>query len=138
MTSLPAVPRGRGEFPCAAKVATEAENANRESGIGKSQGGACCMAVSMVRKGFACRWCFRAKRTQRHHRLYRVALQRDEPSRTGIGRAKTTQKGQKNVPFWVLDGFAKLSASALEGMAGTTGLEPAASAVTGHKLDVTI
>jgi hypothetical protein len=34
------------------------------------------------------------------------------------------------VPFWVLDGFAKISASGLEGMAGTTGLEPAASAVT--------
>jgi hypothetical protein len=36
------------------------------------------------------------------------------------------------MPFWVLDGFAKINASALEGMAGTTGLEPAASAVTGE------
>ena len=53
---------------------------------------------------------------------------------------KGHKKGHKNVPFWVLDGFAKISASALERMAGTTGLEPAASAVTagttpfnGHK-----
>jgi len=34
------------------------------------------------------------------------------------------------VPFWVLDGFAKISASALERMAGTTRLELATSAVT--------
>ena len=34
------------------------------------------------------------------------------------------------MPFWVLDGFAEISAKALEGMAGTTGLEPAGSAVT--------
>jgi hypothetical protein len=40
------------------------------------------------------------------------------------------------VPFWVLDGFAKISASALERMAGTTGLEPAASAVTVSGLQV--
>ena len=37
------------------------------------------------------------------------------------------------MPFWVLDGFAEISASGLEGMAGTTGLEPAASAVTGQR-----
>ena len=50
------------------------------------------------------------------------------------GRKRDTKKGHKkghkNVPFWVLDGFAKIRASALERMAGTTGLEPAASAVT--------
>ena len=34
------------------------------------------------------------------------------------------------MPFGVPDGFAKISPSALERMAGTTGLEPAASAVT--------
>jgi len=34
---------------------------------------------------------------------------------------KGHKKGHKNVPFWVLDGFAKISASALEGMAGDDG-----------------
>ena len=43
---------------------------------------------------------------------------------------KGHKKGHKNVPFWVLDGFAKISASALERMAGTTRLELATSAVT--------
>jgi hypothetical protein len=51
--SPPSVPRSRGEFSCAATAVTEAENATRESGIGKSQGGACCTAVSLVPKGFA-------------------------------------------------------------------------------------
>ena len=51
--SPPPVPRNTGEFSCAATAVTEAENTTRESGIGKSQGGACCMAVSLVRKGFA-------------------------------------------------------------------------------------
>ena len=43
---------------------------------------------------------------------------------------KGHKKGHKNVPFWVLDGFAEISASGLEGMAGTTRLELATSAVT--------
>jgi hypothetical protein len=43
---------------------------------------------------------------------------------------KGHKKGHKNVPFWVLDGFAKISASPLERMAGTTRLELATSAVT--------
>ena len=46
---------------------------------------------------------------------------------------KGHKKGHKNVPFWVLDGFAKISASALERMAGTTRLELATSAVTGQR-----
>jgi hypothetical protein len=46
---------------------------------------------------------------------------------------KGHKKGHKNVPFWVLDGFATISASALERVAGTTGLEPATSAVTGQR-----
>ena len=46
---------------------------------------------------------------------------------------KGHKKGHKNVPFWVLDGFGRTSASALERMAGTTGLEPATSAVTGQR-----
>jgi hypothetical protein len=36
-------------------------------------------------------------------------------------------------PFRVLDGFMKIGITASEGMAGTTGLEPAASAVTGQR-----
>src|SRR5437660_12926819 len=77
----------------------------------------------------SCRWCFRAKRTQRHYRLYRVALQREDHRRNWPGE-NGHKKGHKTVPFWVLDDFAKINASALERMAGTTGLEPAASAVT--------
>jgi len=50
---------------------------------------------------------------------------------------KGHKKGHKNVPFWVLDGFAKISASALERMAGTTRLELATSAVTESLADVT-
>jgi len=46
---------------------------------------------------------------------------------------KGHKKGHKNLPFWVLDGFAKISASALERMAGTTRLELATSAVTGQR-----
>jgi hypothetical protein len=83
----------------------------------------------------SCRWCFRAKRTQRHHRLYRVALQREDLRTTegeNVTGEKGHKKGHKNVPFWVLDGFAKISASALERMAGTTRLELATSAVTGR------
>jgi hypothetical protein len=37
------------------------------------------------------------------------------------------------VPFWVLDGFTEISASALERVAGTTRLELATSAVTGQR-----
>jgi hypothetical protein len=43
---------------------------------------------------------------------------------------KGPKKGHKNVPFWVLDGFVEISATLLEGMAGTTRLELATSAVT--------
>jgi hypothetical protein len=78
----------------------------------------------------SCHWCFRAKRTQRHYRLYRVALQRENHQGGESAAQNGHKKGHKNVPFWVLAGFAKISASALERMAGTTGLEPAASAVT--------
>jgi hypothetical protein len=37
------------------------------------------------------------------------------------------------VPFCALAGFVEISATLLECMAGTTGLEPAASAVTGQR-----
>ena len=46
---------------------------------------------------------------------------------------KGHKKGHENVPFWVIDGFTRTSASSLERMAGTTGLEPATSAVTGQR-----
>jgi hypothetical protein len=58
-----------------------------------------------------CRWCFRAKRTQRHRRLYRVALQREDHRREFAG-LNGHKKGHKTVPFWVLDGFAEIRASA--------------------------
>jgi hypothetical protein len=48
-----------------------------------------------------------------------------------------TRGSARRFQFWatvlVLDGFAKTSASLLETMAGTTGLEPAISAVTAWK-----
>jgi hypothetical protein len=60
-----------------------------------------------------------------------VTLQREEIDTVRKARPeKGHKKGHGNVPFWVLDGFVRTSASALEKMAGTTGLEPAASAVT--------
>ena len=43
---------------------------------------------------------------------------------------KGTKKGRETCPFRALDGFNEIRLSLLEGMAGTTGLEPAASAVT--------
>ena len=46
---------------------------------------------------------------------------------------KGHKKGHENVPFWVLDGFVEIHATLLERMAGTTGLEPATSAVTGQR-----
>ena len=46
---------------------------------------------------------------------------------------KGHEKGHKNVPFWVLDGFKGIALTLLERMAGTTGLEPATSAVTGQR-----
>src|ERR1700730_5536227 len=52
----------------------------------------------------SCRWCFRAKRTQRHHRLYRVALQReDHRGRELAGRKGTQKRAQKRAllgPRW--------------------------------------
>jgi len=54
-----------------------------------------------------------------------------------MAREKGHIKGHENVPFWVLDGFAEISTSALERMAGTTRLELATSAVTVHHLLVT-
>jgi hypothetical protein len=43
---------------------------------------------------------------------------------------KGHEKAHENVPFWVLDGVGEIETTLLERMAGTTGLEPAASAVT--------
>ena len=48
-------------------------------------------------------------------------------------RAKGAQKGRETCPFRALDGFNEIRLTALERMAGTTGLEPAASAVTGQR-----
>jgi hypothetical protein len=59
--------------------------------------------------------------------------------RKQINNAKRdTKKGTKNVSFCVLDGFIKTSASTLERMAVTTGLEPAASSVTAPLADVAV
>jgi hypothetical protein len=67
-----------------------------------------------------------------------VMLQREEIDTARRAQAeKGHKKGHGNVPFWVLDGFVRTSASALERMAGTTGLEPATSAVTESQADVT-
>ena len=46
---------------------------------------------------------------------------------------KRTQKGRETRPFRALDGFEGIRLNLLETMAGTTGLEPAASAVTGQQ-----
>ena len=45
-----------------------------------------------------------------------------------------TQKGRKTVSFLCPSGFRHFQISSLECMAGTTGLEPATSAVTGSNL----
>ena len=47
----------------------------------------------------SCRWCFRAKRTQRHRRLYRVALQREDHRRELSGAKMDTNKGTRPCPF---------------------------------------
>ena len=62
-----------------------------------------------------------------------MALLRED-RRQELSGENGRKNGHKTVPFWVLDGFAKINASALESMAGTTGLEPAASAVTGSNV----
>ena len=46
-----------------------------------------------------------------------------------------TQKGRKTVSFLCPSGFRQTLLSSLECMAGTTGLEPATSAVTGQRSD---
>ena len=51
---------------------------------------------------------------------------------SGKTRAERTQKGRKSVSFCTLLGFRQFQISLLESMAGTTGLEPATSAVTGQ------
>ena len=55
-----------------------------------------------------------------------------EKSSRGVGEKKV-QKGHRNVCFCTLVRFIEIELSLLEGMAGTTGLEPAASAVTGQR-----
>jgi hypothetical protein len=45
-------------------------------------------------------------------------------------KAKRAQKGRRTRPFCALDGFNEISLTLLEGMAGTTRLELATSAVT--------
>src|SRR5258708_39866663 len=47
----------------------------------------------------SCRWCFRAKRTQRHRRLYRVALQREDHRRELSGAKMDTKEGTRPCPF---------------------------------------
>ena len=46
-----------------------------------------------------CRWCFRAKRTQRHYRLYQVALQREDHRRNWPGEKCTQKRAQNRAPF---------------------------------------
>jgi hypothetical protein len=64
-----------------------------------------------------------------------VTLHREEIDTAERARAeKGHKKGHENVPFCVLDGFNEIRATLLERVAGTTGLEPATSAVTaGYK-----
>jgi len=50
--------------------------------------------------------------------------------RVRAGRKKAVQRGRHNVSFCTPSGFVEIQAPTLERMAGTTGLEPAASAVT--------
>ena len=49
------------------------------------------------------------------------------------GSPQRGTKRAENCPFRALDGFNEIRLSALERMAGTTGLEPATSAVTGQR-----
>jgi hypothetical protein len=53
--------------------------------------------------------------------------------RQGGGRWKRAKKGRETRPFRARDGFNEIRLTLLEWMAGTTGLEPAASAVTGQR-----
>jgi hypothetical protein len=46
------------------------------------------------------------------------------------GEPKRAQKGRETCPFRALDGLNEIRLTLLKRMAGTTGLEPAASAVT--------
>ena len=60
-----------------------------------------------------------------------IHLQAPIPELWAEQRREGAQEGHGDVPFCVLDGFSEIRATLLEGMAGTTGLEPGASAVTG-------
>ena len=61
------------------------------------------------------RWCFRAKRVQRHNRRHQAKLQREGIDTAKIGRdEKGHRKGHENVPFWVLDGFVEIGTTLLE------------------------
>jgi hypothetical protein len=51
----------------------------------------------------------------------------------GLEPLEEDTKGHKSVPFCTLSGFRPFQISHLESMAGTTGLEPATSAVTGQR-----
>ena len=75
----------------------------------------------MQRKQRSCRWSFLPVRMEDRKLLPR--------NRT----RKKAQKRRETRPFRALDGFNEIRLTLLEGMAGTTGLEPAASAVTGQR-----
>jgi hypothetical protein len=58
------------------------------------------------------------------------------PDRKRLRHSRTekgAQKGRATRPFRALDDFYKSGLTLLERMAGTTGLEPATSAVTGQR-----
>src|ERR1700687_5284371 len=60
-----------------------------------------------------------------------IHLQAPIPELWAEQRTKRDAKGHENLPFCALDGFNEIRATLLEGMAGTTRLELATSAVTG-------
>ena len=75
----------------------------------------------MKRKALCCRLYSLRMRTASHSLLARKR------------HHLTPEKGHETCPFCVPDGFAEFRLTALKRMAGTTGLEPAASAVTGQR-----
>jgi hypothetical protein len=64
----------------------------------------------------------------RRHFMFQVEENGERKKKYGT---KGHEKGHKNVPFWVLDGFKGIALTLLKRMAGTTRLELATSAVTG-------
>src|SRR5882724_12583728 len=80
---------------------------------------------SMQHKPQYCHWSFRPEWTEDYSRPVRKLLPHS--------LIKRTQKGRETRPFRALDGFDRIRLNLLKRMAGTTGLEPATSAVTGQR-----